>query len=42
MTRKVPKTDWTMVKMQEVRAYVSLLPHIFPLCAHTPNKRADA
>ena len=31
-----------MIKMQEVRAYVSLQPHMFLLCAHTPNKRADA
>lgn len=30
-----------MIKMQEVRAYVSLLPHIF-LSVRTPNKRADA
>ena len=42
MTWKAPKVNRTMIKMQEVRAYVSLLPHIFPLCAHTPNKRADA
>ena len=29
MTQKAPKVNRTMIKMQEVRAYVSLLPHIF-------------